>query len=274
MASPKTVFITGCSAGGIGEALAREFHTRGHTVFATARDVAKMAALAELGVTTLQVDVLSEASVASAAEQVRKASPRGLDVLINNAGVTHAMPFTDCTAADLRRVMDTNVLAVMAVTQALLPLLIEARGVVASLGSINQVVLPPYHAAYNASKAALRAWGDTLRVELAPFGVRVVTVVAGSVSSHLFDNAPESQLPDGSRYAPLAGRIKERDYLKSAKWGPADEFAKQVAGDLLRPTPKPVLWRGNLSTMAWLMSIFAWVGSMVSVPPSRFNAED
>ena len=274
MSAAKTVLITGCSKGGVGDALAREFHRRGHAVFACARSGAKMAELAALGIRTLELDVGSPAAIAAALEAVRGATPR-LDVLINNAGVNYVMPFADSAVDEVRNVLETNVVSVFAVTQAFLPLLIEAKGVIANIGSVNQALNPPYQSAYTASKAALAAVGNTLRVELAPFGVRVVTVVTGSVRSRLFDNADSrSRLPQGSLYAPLKERIDKRDFLDGITWTSAEEYAKQIATDLLKPKPKPVLWRATFSTMAWFVNTFLWQGALASLrgptrpPPS------
>lgn len=154
---PKTVLVTGCSEGGIGAALAAEFDRRGCRVFATARDVGRTEALAKArpGIQTLALDVTSDASIAAAVAAVREATgteeaTRGgsLDILVNNAGVNHVMPFVDSTPADLRRVIETNVIGAFTVTHAFLPLLIEAGkkkgGVVASVGSVNEVFYPPY----------------------------------------------------------------------------------------------------------------------------------
>lgn len=260
----KTVLITGCSEGGIGDALAREFRARGLTVFATARNVAKMPALEPLGIRTVELDVTSEASIAAAVAAVRAATDGHLDILVNNAGVNHVQPLLDTALADVRRVFDTNVLGVVAVTQGFAPLLMASRGLVATVGSVNAVFNPPYQAAYNASKAAVAAVGHTLRVELAPFGVRVVTVVTGSVRSKLFDNADAAcRLPPGSLYSPLRERIEKRDILAHARWTDTADYARQVAGDLLRENPGPVLWRASFAFIARLMSIFAWPGMMV-----------
>ncbi|KAL1892630.1 NADPH-dependent 1-acyl dihydroxyacetone phosphate reductase [Sporothrix stenoceras] len=269
MAVQRSVLITGCSLGGIGDALAREFHNRGLQVFATARNMAKMTELEALGITTLEMDVTSPESIKTAVAQVATASGGKLDILINNAGLNHVMPFADCDLADIKRVLDTNIFGVFAVTQALLPQLIAARGVVATVSSINTVLNPPYQIAYNASKAAVNSLGHTLRIELAPLGVRVVTIVTGAVATHLFDNTDERlHLPEGSIYTPLKERIEKKDFLDGITWTPARDYAREVASDLLRTSPKPVLWRAAMSTSTWFLNVFGWTG-MLDSPMSK-----
>lgn len=268
----KSILITGCSKGGIGDGLAREFKSRGLRVFAAGRDPAKMAHLHDLGVTVLVLDVTDSASVSLAAETVRGATDgRGLDILVNNAGVNHIMPFADCAMDDIKRVFDANVLGVFAVTQAFLPQLIEARGTVANIGSVNEVFLPPFQAAYNASKAAVAAFSDTIRTELLPFGVKVVHVRTGAVSSNLFRaEHPGDKMPAGSIYAPCRDKVEERAFLEGTKFATPEEYAKEVADDLLGK-PGPVLWRGPMAGVGRLLSYFAWPGMMVSdgVPELR-----
>ncbi|KAI1381997.1 putative short-chain dehydrogenase/reductase [Hypoxylon crocopeplum] len=261
---PKSVLITGCSEGGIGAALAAEFQAQGCQVFATARDVGKMRSLSELGVVTLALDVNSDTSIASAFAAVQKVTDGSLDILVNNAGVNHLMPFADAKVADFRRVLETNVVGVLAVTHAFLPLLIQGRGVVAVVGSVNEYFCPPYQAAYNASKAAVHAVARSLRVELAPLGVRFVTLVTGSVRSRLFDNAP-TKVPEDSLYRPVAHKVENRDFLKDARWVEPEVYARQVVGELLRPKPKLNIWSGGLSTIAWFLSWLGWEGMLDSV---------
>ncbi|KAF2095921.1 short-chain dehydrogenase/reductase [Rhizodiscina lignyota] len=259
----KTVLVTGCSAGGIGDALVREFHSRGLNVFAAARNVSKMAELKEIGINILEMDVTSSASIEAAVEIIKQQTDNGLDLLINNAGVNHVLPFSDCSIDDFRRVIDTNVIGLLAVTHAFLPLLIKAKGTVASIGSVNEVFNPPYQVAYNASKAAVSTIGDTLRVELAPLGVKVVTIMTGAVKSQLFENQDaKNKLPEGSLYALLKERIEKRDFLDHSDWTPAADYAKDVANDLLVEKPKPVLWRGVHSSVAWWISLLGWTGMM------------
>ncbi|KAI1764518.1 putative short-chain dehydrogenase/reductase [Hypoxylon sp. FL1150] len=222
-----------------------------------------MRSLAGLGIETLALDVNSATSIATAFAAVQKTTDGSLDYLVNNAGVNHPMPFADSSVDDMRRVLETNVVGVLAVTHAFLPLLIQARGTVAAVGSINEVYCPPYQVAYNASKAAVHAAMRTLRVELAPLGVKFVTLVTGSVRTKLFDNAP-TKVPEDSLYRPVAESIETRAFLKEARWMEADVFARQVVGDLLKPKPKLNIWRGGLSTISWVLSWLGWEGMLDS----------
>ncbi|KAI0409728.1 hypothetical protein F4802DRAFT_593365 [Xylaria palmicola] len=276
----KTVLITGCSDGGIGAALAAEFQLRGLRVLATARDPSKMAGLAALNIETLALDVTSESSIEQAVGKVREklndtnGTEKRLDFLINNAGMAHIMPLSDSRISDWKTVMDTNVIGPLAVTQAFIPLLMRRSGskderdetgksTVVMLGSITEVFCPPYQAVYAASKAAIRAAARTLRVELAPLGINCVTLMTGSVRSNLFENAP-TKVPDQSLYSAVADRIEKREFLEGARWIDADEFARRIADDLLKPTPKPVIWRGGLATVASWLAWLGWEGMLDS----------
>ncbi|KAI0442265.1 hypothetical protein F4803DRAFT_380419 [Xylaria telfairii] len=289
----KSILITGCSDGGIGAALAAEFQLRGLRVFATAREPSKMAGLTGLNIETLALDVTSESSIEQAVAVVREklnnsnshdapasgtipGTGKKLDFLINNAGVNHVMPFSDTTMSDLRNVINTNLIGSLAVTQAFIPLLMRqkttdsrhdgdqvGRGTVVMLGSVNEVFSPPYQVAYNASKAAVHAAARTLRVELAPLGINCVTLMTGSVRTKLFENAP-SKVPEQSFYSPVADKIENRDFLKNAQWVDADEYARQVANDLLKPKPKLDIWRGGLATAASWLSWLGWEGMLDS----------
>ncbi|KAF7545250.1 hypothetical protein G7Z17_g9317 [Cylindrodendrum hubeiense] len=255
----KSVFITGCGAGGIGASLAKEFHQRGHRVFASGRTKDEIdPSFADIGIETLILDVTSTESIDSAVRTIRAKTGGTLDILINNAGVIHVMPFADTPVAEVRRLFDVNVFAVWAVSQAFLPLLLEAKGLVANLGSINAGFCPPLFAAYNASKAALEALGRTMRRELAPLGVRIVTVKSGSVRTALFDHAEGITIPGSSIYAPLREWVAQRGYLKGASFVDLDEYAKTVVSDLLNDNVRPVIWRGGLATLAWFFSWFGW----------------
>lgn len=230
---------------------------RGHRVFATGRTNTAQEidpALSRLGIQTLVLDVTSDKSIAEAVAAVAAATGGRLDILINNAGRVHIMPFSDTAVADVRSIFEVNVIGVWAMTLAFLPLLLESKGLVANLASINEVFCPPFLAAYNASKAAVEALGRSIRRELAPFGVRVVTLKTGSVRSRLFDNATPTVLPAGSLYAPLRKWIEGRGFTAGASFMDVEVYAKAVATDLLRDNVSPVLWRGGLVWVAWFLS--------------------
>ncbi|KAI0818227.1 short-chain dehydrogenase/reductase [Xylaria sp. FL0064] len=266
---PKSVLITGCGPPGIGNALALEFHLRGHRVFASGVSEDLLTPVKDLQIETLVLDVTSTSSINSAVTHISSATGGKLDILINNAGVMHVMPFADTDVAEARQLFEVNVLGVFAVTKAFLPLLLaaakggESRPVVASIGSVNQVLRPAFLGIYNASKAAVETLGGTIRNELAPLGVRVVTVKTGSVHSSLFDNCPPTRLPDNSLYRPIREFIEGRQMLRSARFINADEYARKVVTELLGPSVKPVIWAGGLTTIAWLLSWFGWEGMLV-----------
>lgn len=278
----QTILITGCGPGGIGSALAIEFQMRGHRVLATDVSAAHLAPLRDRGIETLELDVTSEDSIAQAVRDVavltggNKDEGGFLDILINNAGIMHVMPFADATVADARRVFDVNVLGVVAVTQAFLPLLLtsarrnnphDAGGggpMVVNICSINSQVRPPFFGIYNASKAAIEVLGGTIRPELAPLGIRVVTVKTGSVHTELFGNLAPTRLPERSLYAAARGFIEGREMLERAPHMDREVYARRVVDELLRPEVKKVIWQGGLTTFAWVLSWFGWEGMLVS----------
>jgi NAD(P)-dependent dehydrogenase (short-subunit alcohol dehydrogenase family) len=237
----RCILITGCSSG-IGAALAQEFHRRGHTVYATARRSGSLANLAQVGLRTLALDVNDDASIAAALAMVQQEQGR-LDMLVNNAGFSQVGAVLDLPREALRQQFETNVIAPIAMTRAALPLLRlatqgEHAAVVANVGSIVGLFTTPFGGAYCASKAALHALSDALRMELAPFGVRVVTVQPGGVKSSFGNHAEEAmQLPAHSPYQGMAKNIRARAQAGQIGATPAEEFVIPVVDALLRSNP-------------------------------------
>ncbi|KAI8624756.1 short-chain dehydrogenase/reductase [Xylariaceae sp. FL1651] len=259
--NPKTVLITGCSEGGAGAALAKEFRRRGLRVFATSRGgPEKLQFLSELGIDAVQLDVTSAASISALASAVHEATGGRLDILVNNAAVFGLMPLADVQLEDAREVFDANVFGVLAVTQAFLPLLVNAEGLVANVSSISAFMCPPWQGIYAASKAALVALGHTMRIEFAPLRVRVVTIVSGGVDTAL--KAQPTTVPESSWYRTLARSIEGNELSKGYTAMPPAEYAKQVVDDLLRSRPKPMIWRGAFAWVAWVFTWLGWVGIM------------
>ena len=141
----KSVLITGCSDGGIGSALALNFQARGFHVFATARNVSKMSALANLpSVTRLTLDVQKSTHIAAAVAAVQKQAGGKLDILINNAGRNHFAPVLDIDIIEARHIFDVNFWAPLAIIQAFSPLVITARGTIVNVTSISGHMNVPY----------------------------------------------------------------------------------------------------------------------------------
>ncbi|KAL2865881.1 SDR family oxidoreductase [Aspergillus lucknowensis] len=258
--SHPTVLITGCSDGGIGSALAAAFHARGFHVFATARSVSKMTHLEALTHKTLfELDVESQSSIEAAVKVVAghgkatSGNPK-LNCLVNNAGLNLNCPALDSDLDYARRMFDVNFWGMVHVTHAFMPLLIESEGTVVNISSMAGVLNVPWSSFYNASKAAMRMYSETLRVELAPLNVNVVTVMTGVVDTKIFANAPHDALPETSHYKAAGPQIAERarGAAQDVLAMPADVFARRVVDDVLRGR-RGMTWRGNLASFAWFL---------------------
>ncbi|PVI03134.1 NAD(P)-binding protein [Periconia macrospinosa] len=247
----KTVLITGCSEGGIGHALAVEYQKRGHTVFATARSLSKMGKLGSLpNVHTITLDVTNPSSIAAAAKEVE--AKGGLDILVNNAGGQYHMPILDMDLEKGRQLFEVNVWGVIAVTQAFAGMLVKSKGVVANVGSIAGLLPLPFQAAYNASKAAVNNVSETLRLELAPLGVRVLTVVTGGVTSEIENNAEKVVLSETSFYRPI-----QKDMQPEQNYNPfaTDKFAAWLVNKTLDGSTGQI-WKGsNSGIVRWAVPL-------------------
>jgi len=247
----KTILITGCSSG-IGAALAREFGKRGHRVYATARRRESLAALEAEGIQGLVMDVNDDASIAAAFATVKREAGQ-LDLLVNNAGFFQVGAVVDLTREDLRRQYETNVIAPVAVTSQAIPLLRAAvashgSAVVANVGSIVGLFTTPFAAAYCSSKAAVHSLTDALRMELAPFGIRVVSIQPGGVRSSFGEHAEALvRLPENSIYRPVERSVRARAQTGQQGGMPADAFVVPVAEALLRDPPPRVIRGGTNS---------------------------
>lgn len=268
--SPKVILITGCSSG-IGAALAEEFHHRGHIVYASARRLDSLTSLTAKGLRALSLDVTDPASIA-AAVAVIEAEQGGLDLLINNAGFSTIGPVIDIGSENLRRQFETNVISPIAMVRAALSLLERRRGCVVNVGSIVGLVGVPFRGAYGASKAALHILSDALRMELRPFGIRVVTVQPGGVQSSIADKATAIDLGT-SRYAPIAAAIDRDRHISQLDAMPAPVFARLLAQSVLRPHPPAIVRLGTKSTLLPALKRFlplAWLDHILS---SRFGLD-
>ncbi len=188
----QSVVITGASTG-IGAACALELHRRGFRVFAGVRKAADGLRLQEQAsrfLAPLMIDVTDEASIAEAAKTVAGSLDGGRLVgLVNNAGIMVGGPLETLPTSELRRQLDVNVVGQLAVIRTMLPLLRECRGRIVNIGSFSGRVAVPYSGAYSASKHALEAMSDVLRIELRRWGISVSIIEPGSVKTPIWDKA-------------------------------------------------------------------------------------
>ncbi|KAJ7607366.1 NAD(P)-binding protein [Roridomyces roridus] len=245
----KSVLITGCTPGGIGHALAKEYHTQGLRVFATARRQEVLADLAAQGVETLQLDVCDSESVKTAREAVAAITGGKLDILVNNAPRNGRH----------QRIYEVNLFGAMRMVKEFAPLLIESGdGRIVNIGSVLGIVPHPfYNSAYNSSKAALHAYGNTLRLELAPFNVQVTTVITGAVQTNIWVSGAPVPLKPNSIYAPIADIIAKlftREQVE--KMMTAEAYAKYVVSQTLKRSVRAWLWQGSGSWIVWSIDTF------------------
>jgi short-subunit dehydrogenase len=244
--SQPVVLITGCSSG-IGRALADAFQTAGYQVWACARKAQDLAALAAAGFVAVQLDVNDAQAVQQAASRLQQAAGR-LDVLVNNAGYGAMGPLLDGGAAGMRQQFETNVFSLVELTRACFPLLRASRGLVVNIGSISSVLVTPFAGTYCASKAAVHALSDALRMELAPFAIEVMEVQPGAIASSFGNNASaqaEQLLHEDSPWWPLRDGIRARANASQEKPTPAAEFAATLLA-AVRQAERPALLRiGN-----------------------------
>jgi NAD(P)-dependent dehydrogenase (short-subunit alcohol dehydrogenase family) len=186
------VVVTGASAG-IGAATTSHLAALGFQVFAGVRKPEDYQAIGESGaerVTPILLDTTKEDTIAAAREQIgAEVEETGLAGLVNNAGIAVGGPLELIPIADLRRQLETNVIGVAAVTQAFLPLLRQGGGRIVNVGSTSGRVAAPFAGPYAVSKFALRAFNDSLRVELCPWDLPVCLIEVGPVATGIWDKS-------------------------------------------------------------------------------------
>jgi NAD(P)-dependent dehydrogenase (short-subunit alcohol dehydrogenase family) len=171
----------------------RRLDAAGWKVFAGVRKEEDAAALREESSPRLEpllLDVTDAEAIAAAAERVG-AEPGGLDGLVDNAGGAVAGPLEALPIEDFRRQIELNLTAQVAVTQAMLPAIRTARGRVVMVSSMGGRVALPLTGAYHAAKFGLEAVGDSLRQELAPWGIKVVLIEPGSIDTPIWSRGEE-----------------------------------------------------------------------------------
>jgi NAD(P)-dependent dehydrogenase (short-subunit alcohol dehydrogenase family) len=236
----KSVVVTGASSG-IGRASALRLARAGWRVFGGVRTAVDANELREQGIEPIELDVTDAAQIATAAAAV---GPE-LYGLVDNAGIAIAAPLELVPLDELRHQLEVNVVGQVAVLQALLPALRRARGRVVLMGSIGGRSALPFLGPYAASKHALEALADSLRVELSPFGIAVSIVEPGSIATPIWRKGADraQELSAGfeparaALYAPAVARFREVALSRGLGVDP-DVVAKAVEHALIASRPK------------------------------------
>ena len=243
----RSVLVTGASTG-IGRATALRLDASGWRVFAGVRkeaDAESLRAEASPHLVPVTLDVTEPDQIAAAAELIERESGNGLDGLVNNAGVAIPGPLETVPLEDFRRQIEVNLVAYVAMTQALLPQIRRAEGRVVFLSSIGGRVAFPFGGPYHASKFATEAIGDVFRQELRPWGLRVAIVEPGSIDTPIWERgqrtaeeieakAPQTSLLYGAAIEKFRKVIED-----TAERGiPPEKVAKAIAHALESPRPK------------------------------------
>lgn len=184
-----SLVISGASTG-IGEACALYLARQGWQIFAGVRkpeDAERLQADSSGRITPIFLDVTSSEQIAAAAQQVTAAvGEAGIAGLINNAGIAVVGPLEFLPMEDIRQQMEVNFLGQVGVTQAFLPLLRKARGRIINMSSVSGKIGAPFFGPYAASKFALEAFTDSLRRELMPWNMEVISIEPGSIATPMW----------------------------------------------------------------------------------------
>jgi NAD(P)-dependent dehydrogenase (short-subunit alcohol dehydrogenase family) len=238
----RCVVVTGASSG-IGEACALRLAGAGWRVLAGMRAAADGDRLRERGLEPVTLDVTDAASIVAAAERL---GDGGLHGLVNNAGIAVSMPLEFLPLDELRRQLEVNLVGQLAVTQAFLPCLRRVRGRIVNIGSIAGRSSLPFLGAYAASKHALEAVTDALRVELRPFGIDVAIVEPASIATPIWTKGGENvqRLLQGlppdvlTLYGERMTAFRSAAAAAAQRAEPADDVAKAVEHALTADRPK------------------------------------
>jgi NAD(P)-dependent dehydrogenase (short-subunit alcohol dehydrogenase family) len=244
--SERSILITGCSSG-IGLASAREMKARGWRVFATARKPEDLARLRdEIAVESLYLDYAEPASIDEAAKHVLAATEGRLTALFNNGGYGQLGAVEDLTPDVLRAQFEANVFGWHDLNRRVIPSMrARGEGRIVFCSSMLGLVAGPYRGAYCASKFVIEALADTLRMELAATGIKIVLIEPGPIASRFLEHALQAYRrnidlegsPHREIYRARIARM-EAGGSQTFKLGPEAVAAKLVKA-LESRTPKP-----------------------------------
>jgi len=245
----KSVLITGASTG-IGRDAALHMAEIGFTVFAGVRKESDAATFSLNGSNRIQpvmIDVKDSESIEAAVKEIRSiVGDKGLDGLVNNAGIAIAGPLEFVPLDPAREQFEVNVIGQIAVTQACMPLLRKAKGRIVNIGSIAGIVPKPFAGLYGASKAAMEALTDAMRMELDPWGISVSIIEPGSIATPIWEKSGATALSLAEKmppqfheyYGPAIERLKSMAQNIGRNGDPVELVSKIIEHALTSDKPK------------------------------------
>lgn len=264
----KNVFITGTSSG-IGLATAKRLDAAGWRVFAgvmPGEDTTALTTGASDRLTILPIDITKPQMINQAAETLSKTvGEAGLNGLVNNAGIAVIGPLEFIPIEALRQQLEVNLIGHIAVTQAMLPLIRQARGRIVNTASILGRVTTPFSGAYCMSKYAMEAFTDTLRMELSPWGIEVIAIEPGFIATPIWGKAANAtgeiadELPPPGRalYGKPLAALRASMAGTYTQGSAPEVVADAICDALTAPRPKTRYLPGSqarlIATLRWLL---------------------
>ncbi len=283
---PRTVFITGTSTG-IGQATALYLDRAGYRVFAGVRRAKDEESLNKLGserLVPIRIDVTEQRDIEASAKLIEEATNGRLHALVNNAGMCLPSVLETVPLSEFRAQLEVNLMGPLALIQTFLPLLRRSRGRIVNVGSVSGTVATVGAAAYSASKFALEAVSDALRLELRPWGILVTIVEPGEIRTAIFEKArdqlsvTERALPDYLRegYLPMYRAMLEKVEKGIHSTTAPDQVAEVIERALRAKRPRARYFVGRQVKLIFLMkrllpewALDALIARVGGVPQAR-----
>ncbi|MBK5969620.1 MULTISPECIES: SDR family oxidoreductase [Thiorhodovibrio] len=243
---PRRILITGCSSG-IGRVCALGLARRGHQVIASVRNIADVQALEQAGLAAVRLDLADGTSIANGLEAALALTGGRLDALFNNGAFGLPGAVEDLTPEALRAQFETNLFGWHDLTRRIIPLMrAQGSGRIIQNSSVLGLVALPFRGAYVASKFALEGLTDTLRLELAGSGIKVILIEPGPIESRFRGNArtaferyvDPTGSPHEEAYRRMAERLEQEGAVQPFTL-PAEAVLKKLILALEHPRPKP-----------------------------------
>ncbi|KAI9280725.1 hypothetical protein BY458DRAFT_544605 [Sporodiniella umbellata] len=253
--SGSVVLITGCTEGGIGYSLAKEFLQQGSKVIATARRLEALGDLKEYGCDQEILDICDKESINRVIDKIIAKYGR-IDVLVNNAGAPAVGALMDIDLKTVHQCIETNIVGTLMVSRAVATHMIKKKqGKIVNIGSVTGYASTPWAGIYSLTKAATHSFSDTLRLELKPFGVQVIVVAPGAIRSNFGANAEKTvSIPEGSLYTRVAKYITQRASMSQGPKSTTSEvFASHVVKRINRTIAPRYITYGHMSMIFYVL---------------------